>query len=297
MKIVILMLAFFFSILCTEAQRPVKIEFEGGALERSGVWAQLFSDEFNGSSLDTSTWYTYYPYGVRNSDMCGFCRTHDTTVSNQIYLDKNLSVSDGNLEISTLNETCEWMGYKSSFSAGLVHSKRVFNSFYRYEIRCRIPEGTIFWPAFWMFGWSTEIDVFEFMSNNTRDIYLNVHKWKDGKTINQSKKIRGIDFAKDFHVYAVEYEQYFVKYFIDGSLIYQIPRFVKRNGKYIKKTKLKKGTYYLNPAYPTTGDEIAIIAGNAVSRYRANDAEELAGNTFPAIMYVDYIRVYERIHP
>ena len=98
-------------------------------------------------------------------------------------------------------------------------------------------------------------------------------------------------------MYAVEYEQYFVKYFIDGSLIYQIPRFVKRNGKYIKKTKLKKGTYYLNPAYPTTGDEIAIIAGNAVSRYRANDAEELAGNTFPAIMYVDYIRVYERIHP
>ncbi|MBK6372495.1 MAG: hypothetical protein IPF67_04435 [Saprospiraceae bacterium] len=144
MKIVILMLAFFFSILCTEAQRPVKIEFEGGALERSGVWAQLFSDEFNGDSLDTSTWYTYYPYGVGSSDKCGFCRTHDTTVSNQIYLDKNLSVSDGNLEISTLNETCEWMGYKSSFSAGLVHSKRVFNSFYRYEIRCRIPEGTIF---------------------------------------------------------------------------------------------------------------------------------------------------------
>ena len=71
------LLALVFSILGIEAQKPIKIEFEGGNLESSGVWSQLFSDEFNGDSLDTSTWYTYYPYGVGNSDICEFCRTHD----------------------------------------------------------------------------------------------------------------------------------------------------------------------------------------------------------------------------
>jgi len=34
----------------------------------------VFHDEFDGESLDTSKWYTYYPYGPNTKlDSCGFC--------------------------------------------------------------------------------------------------------------------------------------------------------------------------------------------------------------------------------
>lgn len=293
----ILILLTFVLVNQLYTQKPVKVKFEGGNLERSGSWTTIFKDEFAGNTLDTSLWYTYYPYGPGSSDQCSFCRTHDTVISQQIYLDKNLKVNNGNLEIITLNEQCSWMGFNSSFSTGLVHSKRTFNNYYKYEIRCRITEGTIFWPAFWMFGWSTEIDVFEFMSTSTKDIFFNVHKWSDGKSFNKSKKYKGVDFAKDFHTYSVEYDPNFVNYFIDQKLVHQIPKYVKKNGKYIKKRNLKQGEYYLNPAFPATGDEIAVIVNNAVSTPRAFKRGELSKNTFPAIMYVDYIRVYQKSMP
>lgn len=297
MRIIFLTILFFSKLILSYGQKPQPTFFEGGVLNRDGNWTIVFQDDFNGTSLDTGKWYTYYPYGPRGSDLCSFCRTHDTVVSQQIYLDKNLIINNGNLEIHTLNEQTKWMGFTSDFSTGLVYSKPTFNTYSKFEMRCKIPEGTIFWPAFWMFGWSTEIDVFEFMSNNTRDIYFNIHKWIDGKSINKSKKYKGPDYALDFHTYAVEYEPNFVNYLIDDKLVHRIPKYVKKNGRYIKKSKLNKGNYYLNPAYPNHGDPLAVIAGNAVSTQRARDSKEFAKTKFPAIMYIDYIRVSQKMLP
>ena len=85
------------------------------------------------------------------------------------------------------------MGYSSEYSSSLIHSKAVFNDYYKYEIRCKISEGQGLWPSFWMYGWSTEIDMFEFNGNSTKDVYMNVHKWKDGKSSNNSEKYKGKD--------------------------------------------------------------------------------------------------------
>lgn len=289
-------------ILCLNIEslygQGLKEYFRGGSLEAFGEnEVMVFNDEFDGNSLDTSRWLTYFPYGPGGSDQCAFCRTHDTSMSAQVFLDKNLIVKDGYLTIRTLREQVDWMGKKADFSAGVIHSRQTFNDYYKYEIRCKIPEGKIFWPAFWMFGWSTELDVFEFMSPDTRYIYFNVHKWIDGKSTNRPYRYKGKDFSKDFHIYAVAYEPYFVRFYIDGRMIHQIPKFVKKNGRYSRKNSLKEGTYYLNPVFPNYGDHISIIANNAVSRYRTADPDLLKKTTLPADMIIDYIRVYKNVEP
>lgn len=287
----------FFTIfiipLC--AQTLEKEAFEGGTLNRTGKWQIVFQDDFTGEAIDANKWYTFYPYAPGYTDQCGFCRTHDTTLSNQVFLDKNVLVSDGMLHLVTNEEKVSWMGYSAGFSSSVIHSKLIFNDYYKYEIRCKIPKGKGMWASFWMYGWSTELDMFEFFGKSTREVYMNVHKWKDNKSINKPKKYTGEDYAEAFHVFAVESEPYFVNFYIDEKLVHQVPKFVNRRGKYILKSKLKKGTYYLNPIFPRHGDEVAVITGNGIPRDKMAALSAKQRPSFPAVMDVDYVRVYKKI--
>lgn len=72
----------------------------------------VFEDNFNGTTINNSKWYTHYPYGVDNSDNYYFCRTHDDLIgeplSQQIYLDENLEVSNGKFTIEIKRENAAW---------------------------------------------------------------------------------------------------------------------------------------------------------------------------------------------
>ena len=64
------------------------------------------------------------------------------------------------------------------YSSANIWSKKKFG-FGKYEIRCKIPSGMGFWPAFWLYGndqinkeKSSEIDVFEFWSGNTKEHHM-----------------------------------------------------------------------------------------------------------------------------
>lgn len=277
------------------AQDLEKIDFEGGTLNRTGNWEIIFQDDFLGDRIDTNKWYTFYPYAPGYTDQCGFCRTHDTTMSAQVYLDKNVVVKDGILSLITEKENVIWKGYSANYSSAVIHSKAVFPDYYKYEIRCKISKGKGLWPAFWTYGWTTELDVFEFFGKSTRNVYMNVHKWKDGKSISNSEKYRGDDYSDAFHVFSVEYEPYFVNFYIDEKLVHRIPKFVNKRGKYILRDDLKKGTYYINPIFPRHGDEVSVIANNAVLRDIIYKLPSRQKPTFPAVMEVDYVRVYKKM--
>jgi beta-glucanase (GH16 family) len=128
----------------------------------------VFHDEFNGDKLDTSKWYTFYPYGpVSQPDSCAFCRTH---VSANIYRDENCILENGILKLKTDKIKGDWFGRSFDYTSGLVHSKQQFRTYSKYEIRCKLPKGKQQWPAFWIFGWNTEIDIFEFICKGTEKI-------------------------------------------------------------------------------------------------------------------------------
>ena len=47
------------------------------------------------------------------------------------------------------------------FTSGMIFSKDLFGEGI-FEIRCKIPSGEDYWPAFWLFGDGGELDIFEF---------------------------------------------------------------------------------------------------------------------------------------
>ena len=174
--LITLMLAFI--ILNAGAQEnPPSVYFAGGNICPTEEWKLVFHDEFKGDEVDTIKWYTYFPYGPNNSDQCEYCRTHDSSISQQIFLDENLVVSNGTLKIVVKEEQATWFNAARNYTSGNINSKQDFRTYSKYEIRCKIPSGMGFWPAFWVFGWSTEIDVFEIGAEDPSTVHTTLWKY------------------------------------------------------------------------------------------------------------------------
>ena len=115
------------------------------------VYKLVWSDEFNGNTLDTSVW---------NYD------TGDQWYNNELqgYTPSNVYVQNGNLRIEAKRET-----YMSkSYTSGRINSMhKKFFTYGRFEARMKFPTGTGFWPAFWLWPESwiessyREIDIME----------------------------------------------------------------------------------------------------------------------------------------
>ena len=84
-------------------QTAVPIE-DGECL--TGDWTLVFEDEFDGTQIDNSKWYTYFGYGDR-------CHGDEP----QVYLDNNVSLNNGILTLlfkeqpgnySTCGGTTKW---------------------------------------------------------------------------------------------------------------------------------------------------------------------------------------------
>ena len=117
-----------------------------------------WSDEFNGTALDTSRWSPYFnTYGSGNNEL--ECNSPN-----------NVSVSGGSLRIVSRKETVTCgdgrvMNYTSAFlgsrEAGRYYPREAY-----FEMRARLPHAQGIWPAFWLRhsnGSSTaEVDIMEY---------------------------------------------------------------------------------------------------------------------------------------
>lgn len=133
-----------------------------------------WSDEFEGSSLNTSTWSPYNStYGDGNNEL-------------QCLTPNNVSVGGGSLKITAKRENVTCPGNKArSFSSGFIGSRETGTYFpvpAYYEIRAKIPHGQGLWPAFWLRhrnGSSTaEVDIMEYFHSQvpgktTQTLHLN----------------------------------------------------------------------------------------------------------------------------
>ncbi len=272
------------------------VNFQGGNICQTEPWKLVFHDEFDGDELDTDKWYTFFPYGPNNSDQCAFCRTHDGSITQQIFLDENLSVNNGILKMMIKEQEATWFNESRDYTSGVINSKQVFTTYTKYEIRCKIPSGVGFWPAFWVFGWSTEIDVFEFGGHEPNMPHTTIHKWIDGESVFKVfSNYTGDDYSQDFHTFAVEYDPFFIKLLIDGSVKHKFSRYFTLDGNAVVACNIPPDVYLQNPAYPRWGDHVQIIAGPGVSVDGGPFTDAPNESTvFPSSMEVDYIRVYQR---
>jgi beta-glucanase (GH16 family) len=101
-----------------------------------------FSDEFDGTSLNTSVWKPYHStYGDGNRELQ--CHTPD-----------NVAVSSGTLQITARRQTVTCPnGSVRQFSSGFLGTRETgtyFPRYGRFEVRARVPHGQGLWPAFWL---------------------------------------------------------------------------------------------------------------------------------------------------
>ena len=205
-----------------------KSNFENvDASEPVSDWQMVWSDEFEGSAIDTNKWnYELNCDGGGNNEK-------------QCYTDseQNAFIADGVLNIVAL--PAEEGAEKPYTSARLNTRYNADFTYGRFEVRAKLPSGQGSWPAFWMlptdevYGtWprSGEIDVLESVNLKTPDedggIESSIHgtlhygrAWPDNSYTGQEYKFpEDTNPADDFHTYAVEWQEGEIRWYVDGYL-------------------------------------------------------------------------------
>src|SRR3569833_1098063 len=232
---------------------------------KATTWQLVWSDEFNGTSVDLPKWFFVVGNpGVNNEK--------------EYYQAANATVTGGNLVITARQQS---VGGQPYTSAKLNTSGKFSAQYGRIEARSKLPmvQGT--WPAFWMLGtnigsvgWPNcgEIDIMEHV--NTTNTILGTMHWNGGSGHVQYGSSTSTT-PGDYHIYAVEWDTNSIRWYVDNTL------YVTGN---IQNNINNTGAFHL-PFY--------IILNLAIGG-------DLPGNTIdngslPTTMLVDYVHVYKAV--
>lgn len=265
----------------------------GGNCDTS-AYKLVFHDEFEGTALDRKKWITYFPFSEDGSENCEACRYMGGT--NSIFMEDQVTVQDGILKLDVSAEPTTWYNKTTEHRGSTIRSIGSAEFTYgKFEIRCKLPQGTGLWPAFWMFGGKTEIDAFEVCMEKPKWIKGSLHQWGETRTSNTGK-YKGVDYSSDFHTYSVEWDQDEIRWYVDNEKIYTRGRYVDKRGRPYPGCDRGSGTRRIAPYFPRPEDKVNVIAGNGVSEEKGfckGPKEPIAWGPNSA-MLVDYIRVYQR---
>jgi beta-glucanase (GH16 family) len=246
-------------------------------------WTLVWSDEFNGpdgSAPDSSKWtYDLGGKGWGNKEL--ECYTSRP---------QNAQIKGGNLVIAAQKENIACSdGTSSSYTAARLKTQGLFSQAYgRFEARIKIPAGQGMWPAFWMLGnnipsvgWPAcgEIDIMENIGKEPGTVHGSLHgPSTTGATSDTSDPFSlpaEQKFADDFHLYAVEWEQGVVRFYVDTNLYATVKQSQWPAG----------GTWVFDHPF-------FLLLNVAVG----GDWPGSPDNTtqFPQQMLVDYVRVYTK---
>ena len=258
----------------------------------------VFEDQFDGDRLDTTVWQRYLPCPYASGDSCLWSRTHcleKDCNEVQIYRDDNVTVSDGLCHLAVRKEKTKWQGVKRKYTSGMIYSKAAYRRYGRYEIRCDIPDGNAYWPAFWVYGSTTEIDIAEYGGDTDR-YQIGVHKWLHRGSLDPylDEVVSTKELTKGMHVYAVEYEPYRTKFYLDDELVRVLHKYSTLDGKPVRDCGyLAPQILIENYPYPKAGNPLHIIVNVALWYWADKRRFDFESDT----LRIDYIRYYERAYP
>jgi beta-glucanase (GH16 family) len=244
-------------------------------------WQLVWRDEFNGKRIDPKKWNV-------------LLREHSKHNELQYYLPDEVFTDNGCLR---LRSRVRDYGSKH-YTSGRVDTKDKFAPVYgRFEIRAKLPGGKGLWPAHWLYPqdrnwqmeyimaeavangkerlipedrpWYSEIDIMEFLGHEPNTVYGTLHYYTyDGQKKTSSVTWKAdVDYSKDFHIYALDWEPDALRWYIDGKLIHTATNGVPHTPHYLILNTAVGGQWPGNPD-PTT--------------------------SFPQHHDIDYVRVYQR---
>ncbi len=244
----------------------------------------LFSDEFDGSTLDLSKW-TIDKEKYRTDEVQ--CYTIDA---------KNVKVVDGNLQLIAVKENSKYTCVTASktdlrdYTSGSIRTlEGISNLGYgKYEARIKVPIGFGYFTAFWTLGFgggwpgNGEVDIMESVgqysgtgsNRKLEDFVRGTAHWINGSGSNESNPrmlSQTLDMTQ-YHVFKVERLPTSIKWFVDDIEYASLDITDKKNGTDELHTNHVILLNFALGGWPPSPD---------------------TSTSFPAIMHIDYVRYYK----
>ncbi len=241
--------------------------------------ALVWSDEFDGGSIDTSVW-SY------ETEATGWKKEWNNEL--QDYLDdgtggKNAFIArDGDDSCLAIKATKT--GTSSWASARLVTKGKKHWKHGAIAARMKLPKGQGIWPAFWMLpetgAWPAggEIDVMEMIGGGARRdnlTYGTVHGpgYSGPQGIQGSVILASGDFSDAYHVFEVRWHADGISWYVDGALYHEV------------------AASSVPGSWPFNDSDFYVLFNLAVGGGWPGNPD--ATTVFPQTMLVDWIRVYQ----
>ncbi|WP_297794937.1 glycoside hydrolase family 16 protein [uncultured Eudoraea sp.] len=237
----------------------------------------VWQDEFDGNTLSEENWvFETGDHGWGNNERQNY-------VANE-----NVEVSDGTLKIIAKRiqiapGTFEYTSSRLNSTTDFIYG--------RMEIRAKIPEhkGDGLWPALWMLGsnintvgWPAcgEIDIMEYVSFEPNQTHFSIHSTannhRNGTQIT-SGPVALESIEEEFHNYGILWTNKYIKFYLDDidNIQLTFPKPAITNAE----NWPFSGSFYFLMNIAVGGDWGGI--------------EGIDDEIFPAVMEVDYVRVYQ----
>lgn len=242
----------------------------------------VWSDDFDGAEIDESKWSFVLGDGCDISpDLCGW---GNNELEYYTARPENAFISNGNLIIRARKENPLYLGTYQYTSARLVTKDKGDWKYGRMDVRAKLPIGQGIWPAIWMLptdtvygAWpkSGEIDIMENVGSEPQRVFGTIHYGHDYWRYNsQGLDLESGTFHDDFHVFTVLWNENCIQFQMDGINI----------GEPNTRTTTLPTTFPFDQYFHMLLN--VAVGGN------------LPGNpdgstSFPQVMQVDYVRVYQ----
>jgi beta-glucanase (GH16 family) len=242
-------------------------------------WLLVWSDEFG--RLDTTKWNILTREQSKHNEL-------------QYYVPDEVYVENGWLRLRSRVRDYGSMHYTSG---RLDTSGKFAPTYGRFEIRAKLPGGKGLWPAHWLYPqnrdwamerlmaeavaadneraipearpWYSEIDIMEFLGHEPNVVYgtLHYHTFGGEKKTSSGTWRGDVDYTKDFHTYALEWEPDSMRWYIDDKLIHATVNGIPHTPHYLIINTAVGGGWPGNPDATTV---------------------------FPQFHDIDYVRIYQR---
>ncbi len=268
----------------------------GEEVSGSDKYRLVWSDEFNGPAIDTTSWNFMHGWAWNDEDQYytsdaanAYIKDGHLVIEARRVHQPNPQYKPGTDDNSTRRE------YISYTSARLNTEGKHEFVYGRFEMRAKLPLGGGAWPAFWTLGtgrdWpdNGEIDIMEmYRVNGENAIHANVG-WGSDKALNpvwdaQSMPISHfmVDdpaWGEKFHVWRMDWTEQYIRLYVDDTLM---------NETLLRQTVNAERGGNINPF---RGLPQYILLNLAIG---GNCGGQIDDSAFPMRYVIDYVRVYQK---
>ena len=236
------------------------------------TWNLVWSDEFNGSSVNTANWtFETGGGGWGNQELENYTNGSNASVANGVLTITARKTTTG----SCWYGTCQYTSTRMK-----TQGKREIR-YGRIEARMQLPAGKGLWPAFWMLGsnigsvgWPQcgELDIMENRGSSPGSSSSAIHGpgYSGATPFNHGTGIS----SGGWNTYAIEWSATQLRFLVNGTVHYTVS----------KSTIQTRGAWVFDQPF-------FIIMNLAVGGHF--DGSPTSSTPFPANMNIDYVRVYQ----